>query len=117
MKRRLFTHDMHEIRMYSFAYFDILEYEKLKTRCREMDTTVGSGRVVTMPVITEDGQPIEDPNSNGGAKPSSVGSEQETNGVPLHKEVIQWKLTLHQIGKDCLRSCFSTDKSITYTDK
>ncbi|XP_037446496.1 uncharacterized protein LOC119316303 [Triticum dicoccoides] len=44
-----------------------------------------------MPVITEDGQPIEDPNSNG---------EQQTNNGSLPKEVIQWKLLLHQIGLD-----------------
>jgi len=62
-----------------------------------MDTTVGSGRVITMPVITEDGQPIENPNSDGGA----AGSEQQNNGTPLPKEVIDWKLTLHQIGKHC----------------
>ena len=66
-----------------------------------MDTTVGSGRVITMPVITEDGQPIDDPNADGGARPSSVGSEQQTSGAPLPKEVVQWKLTLHQIGKHC----------------
>jgi hypothetical protein len=64
-----------------------------------MDTTVGSGRVITMPVITEDGQPIEDPNSNGGARASSAGVEQQTSNATLPKEVIQWKLLLHQIGK------------------
>jgi len=87
-----------------------LEYEKLKTKCREMDTTVGSGRVITMPVITEDGQPIEDPNADGGARPSSVGSEQQTSGAPLPKEVVQWKLTLHQIGLDVNR----TDRVLVY---
>lgn len=78
-----------------------LEYEKLKTKCREMDTTVGSGRVITMPVITEDGQPIEDPNSTG---------EQPANNGPLSKEVIQWKLLLHQIGLDVNR----TDRTLVY---
>lgn len=56
-----------------------------------MDTAVGSGRVITMPVITEDGQPIQDPNS--------VDAEQQASDTPLPKEVIQWKLTLHQIGE------------------
>nr|CAB3448283.1 unnamed protein product [Digitaria exilis] len=87
-----------------------LEYEKLKTKCREMDTTVGSGRVITMPVITEDGQPIENPNSDGG---TSVGSEQQTSGAPLPKEVIQWKLLLHQIGKHCL-DVNRTDRVLVY---
>uniref|UniRef100_A0A8R7QJF3 Rab-GAP TBC domain-containing protein n=1 Tax=Triticum urartu TaxID=4572 RepID=A0A8R7QJF3_TRIUA len=53
-----------------------------------------------MPVITEDGQPIEDPNSNG---------EQQTNNGPLPKEVIQWKLLLHQIGLEN-----QTDRTLTY---
>uniref|UniRef100_A0A0D3FBW6 Rab-GAP TBC domain-containing protein n=1 Tax=Oryza barthii TaxID=65489 RepID=A0A0D3FBW6_9ORYZ len=79
-----------------------LEYEKLKTKCREMDTTVGSGRVITMPVITEDGQPIQDPNS--------VDAEQQASDTPLPKEVIQWKLTLHQIGLDVNR----TDRQLVY---
>ncbi|CAM0942891.1 unnamed protein product [Alopecurus aequalis] len=87
-----------------------LEYEKLKTKCREMDTTVGSGRVITMPVITEDGQPIEDPESNGGARPSSVGAEQRTSNATLPKEVVQWKLLLHQIGLDVNR----TDRTLVY---
>lgn len=87
-----------------------LEYEKLKSKCREMDTTVGSGRVITMPVITEDGQPIEDPNSNGGARASSVGVEQQTSNSTLPKEVIQWKLLLHQIGLDVNR----TDRTLVY---
>uniref|UniRef100_A0A0E0NML7 Rab-GAP TBC domain-containing protein n=1 Tax=Oryza rufipogon TaxID=4529 RepID=A0A0E0NML7_ORYRU len=79
-----------------------LEYEKLKTKCREMDTAVGSGRVITMPVITEDGQPIQDPNS--------VDAEQQASDTPLPKEVIQWKLTLHQIGLDVNR----TDRQLVY---
>uniref|UniRef100_A0A0D9VMF8 Rab-GAP TBC domain-containing protein n=1 Tax=Leersia perrieri TaxID=77586 RepID=A0A0D9VMF8_9ORYZ len=86
-----------------------LEYEKLKTKCREMDATVGSGRVITMPVITEDGQPIQDPNSNGGTRPSA-GEEDQASEAPLPKEVIQWKLTLHQIGLDVNR----TDRQLVY---
>lgn len=93
----IFTHHIHRWGIYWFSYFDRLEYEQLKSKCREMDSTVGSGRVITMPVITEDGQPIENPNSDGGA----AGSEQQNNSAPLPKEVIDWKLTLHQIGKHC----------------
>lgn len=84
-----------------------LEYEQLKAKCREMDTAVGSGRVITMPVVTEDGQPIENP--NGGAS----GSEQKNSGAPLPKEVIDWKLTLHQIGLDVNR----TDRLLVYYER
>ncbi|WOL12927.1 TBC1 domain family member 15-like [Canna indica] len=78
------------------------EYERLKSKCKEMDSTVGSGKIVTTPVISEDGQPIEDPSSNE--------AEKNTNNVILDKEVIQWKLTLHQIGLDVNR----TDRALVY---
>lgn len=63
----------------------------MKSKCKEMDGSVGSGRVITTPVISEDGKPIEGtPNA----------SEEH---VVLDKEVIQWKLTLHQIGRSFYR--------------
>ena len=55
-----------------------------------MDQTVGSGRIITMPVITEDGEPVEDPHGV---------SSTDRKEVIMDKEIIQWKLTLHQIGK------------------
>lgn len=105
-----------------------------------MDPVVGSGRIITAPTITEDGQPIYDPlvllEANAanpeGALPStsqdcsnaensdhsSMNSSGENashglslstsngtekvkdprNCAPFDKKVIQWKLTLHQIG-------------------
>ncbi|WOL18061.1 TBC1 domain family member 15-like [Canna indica] len=95
------------------------EYDKLKSKCREMEKTVGSGRIVITPVISEDGEPIEDPFNNG----TSLGQEMQSNevdstllerkddNVALDKEVIQWKLTLHQIvGLDVVR----TDRALLY---
>lgn len=95
-----------------------------------MDSVVGSGRIITAPIITEDGEPIQDPivlleanNKNGvpgilGSQrteeqelvvgdresnsilktPNGSGKEPKANAA-LDKKVIQWKLTLHQIGK------------------
>ena len=82
---------------------------------------MGSGRIITAPIITEDGNPIQDPivlleaNKNGTAEDQNIfagGREsslrlENPNGIvneptvcaPLDKKVIQWKLTLHQIGK------------------
>lgn len=57
-----------------------LEYEQLKAKCREMDTAVGSGRVITMPVVTEDGQPIENPNGGASASPISWASQSLASG-------------------------------------
>lgn len=72
-----------------------------------MEKAVGSGVVITAPLITEDGQPIADPASNGAAFQENIPAdtvdssnlEREAHNKPLDKEVIQWKLTLHQIGK------------------
>lgn len=80
------------------------EYNMIKSKCTEMEPIVGSGRLTTTPVITEDGQPVEYPNgvySTENTKPDNV---------ILDKEVIQWKLTLHQIGLDVVR----TDRTLVY---
>lgn len=93
--------------------------------CHELFPVVGSGRFITAPVVTEDGQPIQDPlvvletnQDNDSALPSEAGNsansanssdadviastsaivEELTSRGPLDKKVIQWLLTLHQIG-------------------
>ncbi|XP_010905820.1 rab GTPase-activating protein 22 isoform X1 [Elaeis guineensis] len=90
------------------------EYENLKSKCQEMDKMIGSGKIITTPVITEDGQPIEDPTSDGTASQEKVQSHDADfpvqNNVIEDKEVIQWKLTLHQIGLDVAR----TDRALVY---
>ncbi|XP_074580939.1 rab GTPase-activating protein 22-like [Curcuma longa] len=74
------------------------KYEELKSKCKEMDGSVGSGKVIMTPVISEDGKPIDgSPNA----------SEEH---VVLDKEVIQWKLSLHQIGLDVNR----TDQALVH---
>lgn len=77
------------------------EYEKLKAKCKEMEKTVGTGKIITAAIISEDGQPIEDPSSmtSNEADPQV---EKKTDNINLDKEVIQWKLTLHQIGKTAM---------------
>lgn len=72
------------------------QYEAWKTECKKMEPIVGTGKFVTTPVITDDGQPIQSPSirsdleDNGGAMPS--------DDVIEDKKVVQWKLSLHQIG-------------------
>lgn len=81
-----------------------------------MENTVGSGKMITTPVISEDGQPIENPSSNG----ANLGEEQlpdnKTDNVTQDKEVIQWKLTLHQIGKISM-NIIIWNPSETFTNK
>ncbi|XP_038981865.1 TBC1 domain family member 15 isoform X2 [Phoenix dactylifera] len=91
-----------------------VQYARWKEECRERDSHVGSGKIITAPIITEDGEPIQDPlvlmeaTSNGGAE-----NNEHRVQVPLDKEVIEWKLTLHQIGLDVLR----TDRTLVFYEK
>lgn len=94
------------------------KYDTLKTKCKEMEPTIGSGRLLTMPVITEDGHPIEYPSSDGvtsqentqSHEASSPMPERKTDNVVKDEYILQWKLTLHQIGLDVVR----TDRTLVY---
>ncbi|RLN39407.1 TBC1 domain family member 15-like [Panicum miliaceum] len=95
-----------------------MQYARWKEECREMDSHVGSGKIITAPIITEDGFPIKDPlvlleatSDTQGTSTSSSGVEvsDSTNRV-IDRQIIDWKLTLHQIGLDVLR----TDRSMVF---
>ena len=78
-----------------------------------MDPHVGSGRIITAPIITEEGMPIKDPlvlleaasdedsTSQGGSTSGRDGKGVVDGTVDpvTDKQTIEWKLTLHQIGK------------------
>lgn len=61
-----------------------------------MVAVMGSGKYITAPIITDDGQPIEDPSRNSDSKDNNEAISQTV--APLDKKVIQWKRCLHQIG-------------------
>ncbi|XP_042474028.1 TBC1 domain family member 15-like isoform X1 [Zingiber officinale] len=97
-----------------------VQYERWKDVCRELDSHVGSGIVVTAPLITEDGQPIKDPLVLMEASPNQISSKRsqvdsgaESTDPLMNKQVISWKLTLHQIGLDVLR----TNRSLVFYEK
>ena len=87
-----------------------LQYARWKEECRDMDSHVGSGKIITAPLITEDGRPIKDPlvlleaASNQNTSDSASTSSNNGNNVDesanriTDKQIIDWKLTLHQIG-------------------
>ncbi|KAI9185769.1 hypothetical protein LWI28_010478 [Acer negundo] len=89
-----------------------------KEGCREIFPVIGSGKFITAPVITEDGQPIQDPivlqetNSGIHGSISHMVMKLLSNGA-LDKKVIQWLLTLHQIGLDVVR----TDRTLVFYEK
>ncbi|KAJ0983227.1 hypothetical protein J5N97_011482 [Dioscorea zingiberensis] len=96
-----------------------VQYLRWKEECREMDSHVGSGRIITAPIITEDGEPIKDPlvlleaNPDQALESTAMCTEAERNYVIFDKKIIQWKLTLHQIGLDVLR----TDRTLVFYEK
>ncbi|CAN1242809.1 TBC1 domain family member 15 [Linum perenne] len=117
------------------------EYGKWKEECRETFPIVGSGKFITAPVITEDGEPVKEQlilsetnnnnnNNNNvvaGEPPKVNNNDDEeedisscemlkdiiSNNGPLDKKVIQWMLTLHQIGLDVIR----TDRTLVFYEK
>ncbi|KRH27086.1 hypothetical protein GLYMA_12G213300v4 [Glycine max] len=103
-----------------------MQYATWKEECHQLFPLVGSGRFVTAPVITEDGQPIQDPlvlKETSQAKglavhpqynnsPSSMDAANNLAKV-TDKTVVQWMLTLHQIGLDVVR----TDRTLVFYEK
>ncbi|XP_042027510.1 TBC1 domain family member 16-like isoform X1 [Salvia splendens] len=105
-----------------------VKYALLKEECREMFPLVGMGKFVTAPIITEDGEPIREPivlqqinledepapltNLDVDASSSEVSKLSNGRG-PMDKKEIQWKLTLHQIGLDVIR----TDRALVFYEK
>lgn len=80
--------------MYNIDHFRET-YGRLKAECQRMVPVIGSGKYITTPIITDDGQPID--GSPNGAKHDVS-----------DKKVIQWMLFLHQIGTSLFPLCYKT---------
>ncbi|CAK8577189.1 unnamed protein product [Lathyrus sativus] len=99
------------------------KYAEWKEECRQLFPLVGSGKFITAPVVTDDGLPIQDPivllennPENGVIVPvPEIGSTNTINAAKkvTDKKVIQWMLTLHQIGLDVIR----TDRTLVFYEK
>ncbi|XP_074268617.1 uncharacterized protein LOC141591988 isoform X1 [Silene latifolia] len=80
------------------------QYDEWKAECQKMVPTIGSGKFLTTPIITDEGQPIENAEgANGAGFPDSL-------DPALQKKVIQWKQVLPQIGLDVVR----TDQALVF---
>nr|XP_043622824.1 GTPase-activating protein GYP7-like [Erigeron canadensis] len=98
------------------------QYAELKRSCSNMFPVVGSGKFVTARVIAANGDPIQDPIVLLGTNLESI-PPQSQESVSLNqatlvnrehdKEIIQWKLALHQIGLDVVR----TDRTLMFYEK
>ncbi|CAI8617546.1 unnamed protein product [Vicia faba] len=99
------------------------KYAEWKEECRQLFPLVGSGRFITAPVVTDEGLPIQDPivllennPENGVIIPvPEISSTNTINAAKkvTDKKVIQWMLTLHQIGLDVIR----TDRTLVFYEK
>ncbi|KAI9083088.1 hypothetical protein K1719_034992 [Acacia pycnantha] len=102
------------------------QYKTWKEVCHQLFPLVGSGKFITAPVITEEGQPIQDPlvlletnPANGAIVPPPDNANKANAAATSHldkvadKRIIQWMLTLHQIGLDVLR----TDRTLVFYEK
>ncbi|KAI8031827.1 hypothetical protein LOK49_LG01G03756 [Camellia lanceoleosa] len=87
------------------------QYAVLKEECHQLFPIVRSGRFITAPVITEDGDPIQDPIVLLEANPDKgLATVSQENATPcsstmvkeVDKKIIEWKLTLHQIVEEDL---------------
>ncbi|KAG0501484.1 hypothetical protein HPP92_001556 [Vanilla planifolia] len=93
-----------------------VQYAQWKEECKKLDSHVGSGTIITAPIITEDGESIKDPLVLMQAVPSASPDGKKIDDSKeriIDKKVIQWKLTLHQIGLDVLR----TDRSLVFYEQ
>ncbi|XP_010526495.1 PREDICTED: TBC1 domain family member 15-like isoform X1 [Tarenaya hassleriana] len=81
------------------------QYDAWKEECQKMVPVIGSGRLITLSVVSENGQPIEDSSSeNQGWLVKTAISDQR---------VLQWMLSLHQIGLDVVR----TDRYLSFYER
>lgn len=78
--------------MANFKCIDHLreQYGVWKEECKKMVPVIGSGKYVTMAVVQENGNPIDE---------SSVENQGWiVKNVVTDERVLQWMLSLHQIG-------------------
>ncbi|XP_042516224.1 rab GTPase-activating protein 22-like isoform X2 [Macadamia integrifolia] len=97
------------------------QYEIWKSECKNMEPTIGSGRIITTPIIIEDGITVEVPstsylnNEDLGTPTPDISPRHCSRAKSIafdsaDKKVHQWKATLHQIGLDVVR----TDRSLVF---
>lgn len=79
------------------------QYAAWKAECKKMVPMFDSGKFITTPIVTDDGEPVEGEAGNlNGPRPIIAGV--------TDKEVTQWKLSLSQIGLDVVR----TDRTLVF---
>lgn len=65
-----------------------------KTECQNMVPTIGSGKIITTAIVSDDGQLLQDPLANN----DSQDQDCLVKSAISDKKVLQWMLYLPQIG-------------------
>ncbi|KAJ4726924.1 TBC1 domain family member 15 [Melia azedarach] len=79
------------------------QYSAWKTECQNMVPIIGSGKIITSAIVTDDGQLLQE-NSY------SQDLGWHVTSAVSDKKVLQWMLSLHQIGLDVVR----TDRALAF---
>lgn len=90
-----------------FLYAFRVQYAALKEECRVMFPLIGSGRFISAPVITEDGDPILDPivlqELNAAKEPTSVGQVGNSYYVQSQSSLISLFLSVGRVLGCCIQ--------------
>ncbi|XAR58655.1 hypothetical protein NMG60_11014136 [Bertholletia excelsa] len=84
------------------------QYEAWKAECKKFEPVIGSGKFITASIINSDGQPVKNPPNND--RSGDNNGDLSNDDAVLDQQVIQWKLSLHQIGLDVVR----TDRALIF---
>ncbi|XAR61079.1 hypothetical protein NMG60_11034683 [Bertholletia excelsa] len=84
------------------------QYEAWKAECQKLVPIIGSGKFIQEPIIADIGEHLKD-TPTGSCSGDSCGVNYSKH-AGLDRKVVQWKLVLHQIGLDVLR----TDRTLVF---
>ncbi|KAJ8534648.1 hypothetical protein K7X08_016376 [Anisodus acutangulus] len=92
------------------------QYAAWKSECQKIVPVIGSGKFITSAIVSDDGQPIASEDGQPIESAATTSNSQDNNdAVPADngdydKKMLQWKLSLHQIGLDVVR----TDRTLVF---
>ncbi|XP_016434454.1 uncharacterized protein LOC107760862 isoform X1 [Nicotiana tabacum] len=92
------------------------QYAAWKSECQKIVPVIGSGKIITSAIVSDDGQPIVSDDGQPIEYATSTSKSQDYNDATpvdngdFDKKMIQWKLSLHQIGLDVVR----TDRTLVF---
>ncbi|CAI9107598.1 OLC1v1006989C1 [Oldenlandia corymbosa var. corymbosa] len=78
------------------------QYAAWKAECKQMEPTIGSGKLLTEAIVSDPSQPSEEASANGNPQDNIGAMPSDENRAD--KKVYHWKVGLNQIGLDVVRT-------------